>query len=200
MAHTSPTSESNALTGTEAPQEAGATALALPQDLFDAHLVPVGRYLERHYREIDAPQTALDTLLEVADYAVRKPIQCMRSLIMCVAKRKANRARESARREECHSEPQEMASAACREDVAEQVALQMAMRDALRALSEEDRAIFLAHYVEEYELVEIAAHFRLSVSAVKSRLFRARRLLKAHPGLAEYCPEPEKGASLHDGA
>ena len=53
---------------------------------------------------------------------------------MCVAKRKANRAREQARREECRSEPQEAVAAPCREDVTERLALQMALRDALPSL------------------------------------------------------------------
>jgi RNA polymerase sigma factor (sigma-70 family) len=201
MSHSILSSEPELVNRTDASVESASTpALALSGELFDTHLAPVGRYLERHYGEIDGPQTALDTLIEVADYAVRKPIQCVRALVMCVAKRKANRARERARREESHSEPQEAVLAPCAEDLSERLALQMALREALRSLSDEDRALFLAHYVEEYELAEIAAHFRLTVSAVKSRLFRARRLLKSHPGLAEYCPEKEKGGSGHVGA
>jgi RNA polymerase sigma factor (sigma-70 family) len=196
LSHTVLTTESEALSQIDAHGESASTpALALSPELFDTYFPPISRYLERNYREIDGPQTAFDSLLEVAEYAVKKPVQCVRALVMCVAKRKANRARDRAWREESQSEPQEALSASHEEDMSERFALMMALKDALASLSEEDRAIFLAHYVEEFELAEIAVHFRLSVSAVKSRLFRARRLLKSHPGLAEYCPVTEKGAS-----
>lgn len=54
----------------------------------------------------------------------------------------------------------------------------LALRDALDALPERLRIPFLLKYMEGYDLREIAQTLRLSVTAVKGRLHRARRALQ----------------------
>ena len=171
---------------------AAVSALALPPEGFEAHLAKVGCYLERRFREIDAAQTALDAVQEAFAYAVRNPIRNLSALVMCVAKRKASQAQERARREETHAVPETIRATPARDIMAERLAMQMGLKEALKSLPDDDRAMFLAHYICGYSHEEISLHFRTSVSAVKSRLLRVRRRLKEHPSLAEFCPEQEK--------
>jgi RNA polymerase sigma factor (sigma-70 family) len=178
-------------------EAAGASALALPPEGFEPYLAQAGRFLDRRFQEIDTGQTALDTVLEALAYAVKNPIRNLSALVMCVARRKGGQARARAQREVAHAEPEAAGNAEAAEGLADRLAMQVALKEALRSLADEERAMFLAHYVCGYSHEEIALHFRTSVSAVKSRLLRVRRRLKAHPSLAEYCPESEKGGSRH---
>jgi len=81
-----------------------------------------------------------------------------------------------------------------------------AVRRAFRALAEEDRSILLLSAWEELKCREIADLFGISTTAVKVRLFRARRrlagLLEKEPGLSPYldgrnkAPEEENDVEL----
>jgi RNA polymerase sigma-70 factor (ECF subfamily) len=57
--------------------------------------------------------------------------------------------------------------------------------DALSGLPEESRAAWMLRYVEGYELEEVAALCRCSVSTAKRRIGRARAAVEAHVGIAE---------------
>jgi RNA polymerase sigma factor (sigma-70 family) len=173
----------------------GVSALALPPEGFETYLAQAGRFLDRRYREIDTGQTALESVLEALAYAVKHPIRNLSALVMCVARRKGGQALARAQREVMHAVPEEARQAEVADDLTERLAMQAALKEALRSLADDERAMFLAHYVCGYSHEEISIHFRTSVSAVKSRLLRLRRRLKAHPSLAEYCPEPEHGGS-----
>jgi len=64
-------------------------------------------------------------------------------------------------------------------------ALAMDLSSVLDELSEEDRAMLILKYVEQYNYEELAEMFELSVSACKMRISRARDKLKQdHPDLS----------------
>lgn len=54
---------------------------------------------------------------------------------------------------------------------------EMAVQNLLNKLKPTDRAAIILHYWHEYSEIEIAEALNLSVSAVKSRLFRSRQVL-----------------------
>ena len=58
-------------------------------------------------------------------------------------------------------------------------ALAMDLSRVLDELNDEDRALLILKYVEDYNYDELAAIFELSVSACKMRISRAREKLKA---------------------
>jgi RNA polymerase sigma-70 factor (ECF subfamily) len=66
------------------------------------------------------------------------------------------------------------------------------MQLALDRLSSIDRAAVVLRYWHEYSEVEIAETLNLTVSAVKSRLHRARRDLADHWEIEESRPRPER--------
>jgi RNA polymerase sigma-70 factor (ECF subfamily) len=57
-----------------------------------------------------------------------------------------------------------------------------ALHEAVLALPEKCRIPVVLHYMEGYELKEIAAMLRVPVGTVKTRLLKARKLLKAALG------------------
>jgi len=67
-------------------------------------------------------------------------------------------------------------------DTRARAASESELRDALAELPEDDRRIVVAHYHEDRGLHEIASKLRVTESAVRSRLHRARSRLRAIMG------------------
>jgi RNA polymerase sigma-70 factor, ECF subfamily len=99
----------------------------------------------------------------------------------------ANLAYNQARRRSFWSEPfhaltERLRASALRspEHIAEQHELQEFVRAMLDELPPNHRAVLVLHYLQDYSIPEIAAIFDCPEGTVKSRLFHARKLLKAH--------------------
>jgi len=85
------------------------------------------------------------------------------------------------------------------QEVAEEQELHRLLLDAVQALSEKERATTLLFYYEQLSLQEIASIQGISVTAVKSRLFKARNHLRRHllPTLEVARPTPERTERKH---
>lgn len=65
------------------------------------------------------------------------------------------------------------------QDLVEEQEEQQRMLDAINALSAKERAVTLLYYYEQLSIEEIAMLLEISRSAVKSRLFQARKRLRS---------------------
>jgi RNA polymerase sigma factor (sigma-70 family) len=79
------------------------------------------------------------------------------------------------------------------QEVAEEQELHHVLLSAVQALSQRERVATLLFYYEQLSLQEIAAILGISVTAVKSRLFKARNHLRRH-----LLPTAEKGQPIRE--
>jgi RNA polymerase sigma-70 factor (ECF subfamily) len=96
--------------------------------------------------------------------------------LMTVTVRQAVRARDRARREVPHDDDQ---TPNLVRGPAEEVDVRVVIRQALRELPRQQRAVVVLHYLEGFSVAEVAAQLGVSEGTVKTHLSRARTRMAA---------------------
>ena len=137
----------------------------------------VRRYAYRQCRLGDVDDAVQESLLIVA-YKIRslKAVAAFASWLFQIVRRECHRLERYVFRLDSYDEEQMQNRLACHSDDA----IRLDLAKAIESLPEHYREIILLRDFEEMTIKEIAARLQLTPSAVKSRLHRARELVREY--------------------